>query len=220
MAEAIKIDAQLRERAGKGAARQARREKKIPGVIYGNKQQPVVINVDELELFRLTRDPYYATHIYDVMVDGKPHHALIRDLQVDVVTEFPIHVDFLRVSDRTSVTMSVPVTFINEDECPGIKEGGVLNVVRHDIEVDCRADSIPDTIQVDLTGINVGDSIHISSVTLPKGVVPHISDRDFTVATMTAPSAMKAEGADIIEADEAEAEAEAKAADDEKTSDD
>lgn len=199
MAEAIKIDAQLRERAGKGAARQARREKKIPGVIYGNKQQPVVINVDELELFRITRDPHYATHLYDVMVNGTPHHTLIRALQVDVVTEFPIHVDFLRVSDRTSVTMNVPVSFINEDECPGIQEGGVLNVVRHEIEVDCRADSIPDTIEIDLTGVNVGDSIHISQVKLPRGVTPNITDRDFTVATMTAPSAMKSEGADTDE---------------------
>ncbi|WP_366655751.1 50S ribosomal protein L25/general stress protein Ctc [Fodinicurvata sp. EGI_FJ10296] len=209
MAEAIKIDAQLRERAGKGAARQARREKKIPGVIYGNKQQPVVINVDELELFRITRDPHYATHLYDVMVNGTPHHTLIRALQVDVVTEFPIHVDFLRVSDRTSVTMNVPVAFINEDDCPGIQEGGVLNVVRHEIEVDCRADSIPDTIEIDLTGVNVGDSIHISQVKLPRGVTPNITDRDFTVATMTAPSAMKSEGADTGEETGAEVAEEA-----------
>ena len=202
MAETIKLSAELRERAGKGAARQARREKKTPGVIYGDKKPPILISVDELELFRATRDPAYATQLYEVQAGKQKVTALIRDLQLDPVTDFPIHVDLMRVSAKTSVTMNVPVTFVNEDQCPGLEAGGVLNIVRHEVEVACKADSIPDQIEVDLSGFDVGDSIHISQITLPKGVEPTITDRDFTVASITAPSAMKSEGQDAEEAED------------------
>lgn len=207
MAEAIKIAAEMRERAGKGAARAARRAGRLPAVIYGGKLPPVSITVEELEFNRLWRDAAFYTHLYEVAAGGETYKVLARDVQTDPVMDWPIHIDFLRVSERTKISVAVPVSFVNEEECPGIKEGGVLNVVRHDVEVTCRADSIPDSIEVDLTGWNVGDTIHISAVKLPPGVEPTISDRDFTVATIAAPTAVRDEAMEA-EAEAAEAEAE------------
>lgn len=207
MADAITIAAEMRERAGKGAARAARRAGRIPAVIYGGKQPPVSITVDELEFNRLWRDAAFYTHLYQVETGGKSHQVLARDVQLDPVMDWPIHVDFLRVSDRTTISVAVPVQFVNEEESPGLKEGGVLNIVRHEVELTCRADSIPDAIEVDLAGWNIGDTIHISAVPLPSGVEPTVTDRDFTVATIAAPTVVRDEAAE--EAAEAEAEAEA-----------
>lgn len=217
MADAITIAAEMRERAGKGAARAARRAGRIPAVVYGGKQPPLSITVDELEFNRLWRDASFYTHLYSVEADGKSHKVLARDVQLDPVMDWPIHVDFLRVSDRTTISVAVPVHFVNEEECPGLKEGGVLNIVRHEVEVTCRAASIPDAIEIDLTGWNIGDSIHISAVKLPDGVEPTVTDRDFTVATIAAPTVVRDEAAEeqaeeaeaAAEAEEAEAEAEA-----------
>ena len=204
MAEAIAIAAEARDRAGKGAARSARRAGKIPSVIYGDAKPPVLINLDRLEINRLIKDPAFTTHLYDVVVGDAHHRVLARDVQLDPVTDDVLHVDFLRVGMATTISMGVPVQFINERASPGLKRGGVLNVVRYEIELVCRADSIPDQIVVDLTGSDIGDSIHISSVTLPEGTQPAITDRDFTVATIAAPSGLKSETPEE-EADEPEA---------------
>ncbi len=188
MAQPIVIDAEPRDRAGKGAARAARRAGMIPGVIYGGKEPPVLINLPEIAFNRVLRDPAFFTHLYDVKVGEKGHQVIARDVQLDPVMDFPIHVDFLRVSRATKIAVMVPVIFINEDKCPGLKVGGVLNVVRHEVELNCPAADIPDHITVDLAGFGVGETIHISAVTLPPNITPTITDRDFTVATIAAPS--------------------------------
>ncbi len=199
MAEISIIAAQRRERAGKGPARAARRAGRVPGVIYGSKKDPSIVTLDPRELDRELKTGGFLATIYDVQVDQDKERVLPRDVQFDPVTDRPIHVDFLRVSAASSVTVQVPVNFLNEEESPGLKRGGLLNVVRHEIEMICRADAIPSSINVDLTGLDIGDSVHISMITLPDGVAPTITDRDFTVATVAAPTVVQEE-------EEAEAE--------------
>lgn len=213
MAETITINAEMRDRAGKGAARAARRAGKVPAVLYGDKKPPVSLNLDAVSLSRLLRDPAFSSHLYTVAVDGKQQKALAREVQTDPVTDVPMHVDFLRVSERTRVTTEVPVHFINEEESPGLRVGGVLNIVRHAIEVVCRADAIPESITVDLTGTELNDSVHISAVPLPDGVTPTITDRDFTIATIAAPSGLQAEDEEEEGEGEEGAEGEAEAED-------
>jgi large subunit ribosomal protein L25 len=196
-----------RQRAGKGAARQTRRDGRVPGVIYGNKQEPVMISLEPKELTRqLQKSGFFAT-LFDVELDGKVHRVLPRDVQFDPVTDRPLHVDFLRIAADTTVHVNVPVIFQNELASPGLKRGGVLNIVRHEIELICAADRIPQTLNFDLTGLDIGDSIHISAVALPEGVTPAIGDRDFTVATIVAPSAQRGEVAGEAAATEAAAPA-------------
>jgi large subunit ribosomal protein L25 len=195
MVDAIKIEAKPRDQAGKGAARAARRAGMVPAVIYGDKKPPVMINLDLLEINQLLKDPGYSTRMYDVVLDGEANRVVARDVQFEPVMDEVIHMDFLRVGERTTIHVEVPVHFTNEGASPGLKRGGVLNVVRHEVEVVCRADSIPEHLTVDLTGYDVGDSIHISNVTLPAGVRPSITDRDFTIATIAAPSGLKSEAA-------------------------
>ena len=203
MAQTITLAAQPRDRAGKGAARSLRRDGRVPGVIYGGKQPPVMISVELLELNRLLKDPGFMTHLFEVTVGDQAHRVLPRDVQLHPVTDEAEHLDFLRVSEDTTVNIEVPVQFVNEGASPGLKVGGVLNVVRHAVELVCRAGSIPDALVVDLTGWNVGDTIHISAVALPDGVRPAITDRDFTVATIAAPSGMASESAEDSGEDEA-----------------
>ncbi len=193
MAETITIAAERRERAGKGAARAVRRASRIPGVIYGDGKPAVMVHVDRLTMNKLLKDPAFTTHPLQIEYDGNGELTLARDIQYDPVTDEPLHFDFLRVSESTTISVEVPVQFINDDRSPGLKIGGVLNVVRYEIELVCRADRIPDHITVDLTGRELGDSIHISDVSLPEGVRPAITDRDFTVATVVAPSGLKSE---------------------------
>ena len=193
MAEAITIAATARDRAGKGAAREARRQGLVPGVIYGDKQSPVMINLNARELERQLRRPGFFNHLFEVKVGNDTHRVLARELQQDPVTDRALHVDFLRVSKNSRIEVAVPVNFINETKSPGLKRGGVLNIVRHEVEVLCSPEAIPEELVIDLTGWDVGDSIHISAVTLPEGVTPTITDRDFTVATIAAPSALKSE---------------------------
>ncbi len=188
MAEASNLAAEVRERAGKGAARATRRSGRIPAVIYGNKQDPVLISLDPRELQMELRGPGFFTRVYEVEIEGATHRVLPRDLQVDPVSDQPIHVDFMRFSAKTRVNVDVEVVFENEEECPGIKGGGVLNIVRHAVELRARPDSIPESLTVDLTGLEVGDSVHISSVDLPEDVELTITDRDFTIATIAAPT--------------------------------
>ncbi len=213
MAEISTIAAQRRERAGKGPARAARRAGRVPGVIYGSKKDPSMVTLDPRELDRELKTGSFLATIYDVQVDQDKERVLPRDVQFDPVTDRPIHVDFLRVSAATDVTVQIPVNFLNEEESPGLKRGGLLNVVRHEIEMVCRADAIPSAIDVDLTGLDIGDSIHISMISLPDGVAPTITDRDFTVATVAAPTVVQEEeeeeaeeGAELEEGVEAEGE--------------
>ncbi len=213
MAEITTIAAQRRERAGKGPARAARRAGRVPGVIYGSKKDPSMVTVDPRELDRELKTGAFLATIYDVQIDQDKERVLPRDVQFDPVTDRPIHVDFLRVSAASSVTVQVPVNFLNEDESPGLKRGGLLNVVRHEIEMICRADAIPSSIDIDLTGLDIGDSIHISMISLPDGVAPTIADRDFTIATVAAPTVVQEEeeaeeGAELEEGAEAEEGAE------------
>lgn len=210
MAKNNVIEAVLRERGGKGAARQTRREGLVPAVIYGGKQDPITVAIDFPTLQRtLQSNPQFLATMYTVKVDGKEHNVLPRDMQLDPLTDFPIHIDFLRLTGSSEISVTVPVDFQNEEDSPGIKRGGVLNAVRHEIELYCKASAIPQSIVVDLTGADVGDSIHISQITLPDGARPVISDRDFTIATIAAPSGMaaaeEAEGEEA-EGDEAEGE--------------
>jgi large subunit ribosomal protein L25 len=209
MAEITTIAAQRRERAGKGPARAARRAGRVPGVIYGSKKDPSMVTVDPRELDRELKTGAFLATIYEIQVDQNKERVLPRDVQFDPVTDRAIHVDFLRVSAATSVTVQVPVNFLNEEESPGLKRGGLLNVVRHEIEMTCRADAIPSGIDVDLTGLDIGDSIHISMITLPDGVAPTITDRDFTVATIAAPTLAVEEEEAAEEGEELEEGAEA-----------
>ncbi|HBU97350.1 MULTISPECIES: 50S ribosomal protein L25/general stress protein Ctc [Thalassospira] len=187
------ITAEIRERAGKGAARAVRRAGMVPGVIYGAKQEPVMFQIDPRPLVKLLHQPGFFSHILTVNVGKEKYEVLPRDVQFDKVTDAPIHVDFLRFAKGQTMNVEVPVRFINEEKSPGLKRGGVLNIVRHDVEVSCAPAAIPEELVFDLTGVEVGDSIHISAIKLPKGVELTITDRDFTVATVAAPSALKSE---------------------------
>lgn len=193
MSETLKLAAELREKAGKGASRAVRRTGRVPAVIYGAGQSATPIHVEEKILVRQLSTGHFMNSVVELEVDGQTIRTLPRDVQFHVVTDRPIHVDFLRLVGDAVITVAVPVHFTDEDKSPGIKRGGTLNVVRHEIQVDCRPDAIPDQIDVSLAGRDIGDSIHISAVTLPEGVEPHIHDRDFTIATVVAPSALKSE---------------------------
>ena len=199
MSEALTLSAETREQVGKGASRLLRREGRVPAVIYGNKQDPASIHVNERELMKLLMTGHFMNSV--VMVNGE--RTLPKDVAFDPVSDRPVHVDFLRISEHASVHVNVPIVFTDEEESPGIKRGGVLNVVRHELELIVDAAEIPDEVQISLKGVEVGDSIHISAVTLPKGATSAITDRDFTIATVIAPSALKSSEGD------AETEAEA-----------
>lgn len=208
MADINQITALRRDGVGKGAARAARREGQVPAVIYGGKEAPLPISLERRMLEKeIHREGFFA-HLYDIEVDGTAHRVLARDVQLDPVKDLPIHVDFLRVSATTEVNVDVPVHFVNQEESPGLERGGMLNVVRYTLELVCKADSIPESVEVDLTGLEIGDSVHISQVALPAGVRPAIEDRDFTVASVAAPSAIKEEAAEEQAAEEAEEEEE------------
>jgi large subunit ribosomal protein L25 len=187
--ESYELKAEARERVGKGSARELRRNGLIPAVIYGDKQPPVSITLNTNDVTKRIHAGGFMTTIVTIDIGGKKVKVLPKDYHLDPVRDFTMHVDFLRVTGNTQVTVEIPVHFINEDKSPGIKVGGVVNIVRHEVEVHCPADSIPAAFTVDLTGAKIGDSIHISQITLPKGVVPVIADRDFTIATIIAPAA-------------------------------
>ena len=206
MSDMLTLSAETRDRVGKGASRSLRREGRVPAVIYGNNQDPASIHVNERELMKLLMTGHFMNSV--VMVGGE--RTLPKDVAFDVVSDRPIHVDFLRISEHAKVHVNVPIVFADEELAPGIKRGGVLNVVRHELELICDAAEIPSEITISLKGVEVGDSIHISNVTLPKGAVSAITDRDFTIATVVAPSALKSSEGDTQTetGDEAEAPAE------------
>jgi large subunit ribosomal protein L25 len=224
MSEQLTLAAETREQVGKGASRSLRREGRVPAVIYGNKQDPISIHLEEKELMRALMTGHFMNSTVSITVGGKATLTLPKDVSFHAVTDRPVHVDFLRIGEHTTVHVSVPVVFTDEEESPGIAKGnGVLNIVKHEIELVCDASQIPGEITVSLKGREIGDSIHISNIDLPKGVEPAITDRDFTIATIVPPTvptaedeALDAEVAETqaAEAAEADAEAEAEAADD------
>lgn len=187
------LTAEARERVGKGSARYLRRNGKIPAVIYGNKQEPLPIAVSQKDVTLKLHAGGFMTTILTINVDGKKIDVLPKEYQLDPVRDFLLHVDFLRVSRDTLVTVEVPVHFVGEDVSPGIKRGGVLNVVRYAIELQCQASNIPDQIVVDVSKLEIGDTVHISAVTLPEGTTPTITDRDFTIASVAAPAGLRSE---------------------------
>jgi large subunit ribosomal protein L25 len=193
MADIATMAAERRGEGGKGTARAARRAGRVPAVIYGNKEEPVMVTIERRMLDRMLQDPNFFIHMIDLEIDGQKHRVLPRDTQFHPVTDVPLHVDFLRYDANRKLNVEVPVTFENEEESPGLRTGGVLNVVRHAVEVICTADRIPDGFTIDLTGLDVGDSVHGSAITLPEGVEFAIDDRDFTIATIAAPTVAPAE---------------------------
>lgn len=184
MAEALELKAWARERTGKGGARLVRREGRIPGIIYGDKTEPQTVTVDYRAIVKQLHTGHFQSTIFMLDLDGTKLRVIPRDVQLDPIRDFPIHVDFMRVSKDALVTVEVPVRFLNEAASPGIKRGGILNVVRHEIQVRCPADAIPEHFDVDLTGLEIHDAVHISAIVMPEGVKPTTTERDFTVATI------------------------------------
>ena len=206
MSDALTLPAETRDRAGKGASRALRREGRVPAVIYGGKEEPTPIHVEEKLLRKQLGTGHFMNSIVEIELGGKTLRTLPKDVAFHPVTDRPTHVDFLRLAKGAKVDVNVPVVFVNEEKSPGLKKGGVLNIVRHELELVCDADKIPSEIEIDVTGKEVGDSIHISHVALPEGSESAITDRDFTIATLVAPSALKkaegAEGAEEVAADD------------------
>ena len=207
MSEQLTLSAETRERAGKGASRHLRREGRVPAVIYGNKQDPASIHVEEKALMRLLMTGHFMNSVVMVEAGAAPVRTLPKDVQFHPVTDRPLHVDFLRISEHAKVHVEVPIHFVDEDKSKGIKRGGVLNQVRHELELICDAAEIPEEIRISLAGMDIGDSLHISAVTLPKGTESAITDRDFTIATIVAPSGVKSEAAEAAAAEAGEAPA-------------
>lgn len=204
MSDQLTLTAETRERAGKGASRALRREGRVPAVIYGGKEEPLTIHVEEKLLNKQLATGHFMNSVVEITVGGKALRTLPKDVAFHPVTDRPLHVDFLRLSKDSTVHVEVPVQFINEEKSPGLKRGGVLNIVRHELELVCDANNIPDDIMIDVTGFDVGDSIHISHVTLPEGSKSAITDRDFTIATIVAPSALKSSDGDTTKDEAAE----------------
>ena len=211
MADITVLTANTREKVGKGSAREARRQGNIPAVIYGDKKSPIPIVVEQKILVRHLSTGGFFNTLFDIDVNGELNRVLPRDVQLHPVTDVPEHVDFLRVSATTKVSVEVPVEFIGDDVSPGIKSGGVLNVVRYTVEVSCTPDLIPNTLLLDLSSAEIGDSLHISAVNLPEGVTPTISDRDVTIATIVAPTVVRDEATSDDESDSEDTETEATA---------
>src|SRR3989338_943525 len=203
MAETQTLKAEAREKGSKGAVRSLRREGRVPAVIYGEKKTPELIHIGYKEVSALYQTGTFMSHVLDVEIGGKTERVIPRDVQFEPVRDFIIHVAFLRLGKNATIVVDVPVHFHNHEASPGIKAGGVLNIVRHEVELNCPADAIPEQLDIDLTGFQMGDSIHISAVKLPAKVTPTITDRDFTIATIAAPAA-------VVSADN-EAKAEEKA---------
>lgn len=214
MDELITIVAEPRERVGKGGARALRRAGRIPGVIYGGEEDPLPISVDVRDIGREIHRPGFFSRLYDLQLNGKGHRVLPREVQFHPVTDAPLHIDFLRYVAGQKVHVYVPVVFVEQENCQGLRRGGVLNVVRHEIELVSQAEAIPTEIRISLAGYDIGESVHIGAVALPQGVSPAITDRDFTIATIAAPTVKKEEeeeAAARVEEVEAAAEAEAPA---------
>jgi large subunit ribosomal protein L25 len=209
MAENTVLKAQAREGVGKGAARELRRQGLVPAVIYGDKQPPVTVALPYKDVHKAIYAGGFLSHTIDLDVDGTTHKVIPRDYQLDPVKDFPIHIDFLRIGRGAKINVQVHVNFINEEQSPGLKRGGTLNIVHHTLDLTVAADSIPEEVVVDLAGLDIGDSVHISAVKLPSGAVDHSHEEDLTIATIVAPSALKSsEGGEADAGEEGTATAE------------
>src|SRR5689334_10431584 len=193
MSDQLTLPAEARDRAGKGASRALRRDGRVPAVVYGEKKEPLSIHVEEKLLNKMLSSGHFMNSVVMIDFQGKAHRYLPKAVDLQPFTSRPTHVDFLRIGEHTKIHVAVPKRFDNEDASPGLKRGGVLNVVVHELEIVCDAAHIPAEIHISLEGLEIGDSVHISQVSLPDGVTPANTDEDFTVATIVAPSAMKAE---------------------------
>ena len=195
MAGTKTVAASARSGTGKGAARSVRREGRVPGVIYGGGEAPQPITLEYKTIHQLIYAGHFLTTIFEVDVDGKRERVIPRDYQLDVVKDTPLHVDFLRLKAGSRLKVEVPVHFINHEQSPGLKRGGSLNIVRHNVQMWVPADNIPESITADVAGLNFNDSLHISAIELPQGCKPVITGRDFTIATLTPPATGGAEEA-------------------------
>jgi len=208
MSDTITLAAEARDRVGKGASRDLRRQGRVPAVIYGQNKAPTGVHLEEKALVKALGTGHFFNSV--VMVDGQ--RTLPKDVHFHPVTDRPLHVDFLRIGEHSTVTVAVPVVFADEDDCPGIKQGGVLNITRHEVELVVDAADIPSELTISLKGRQVGDAIHISDVALPQGATAAIEDRDFAIATIVPPTvptaADEAADAEVAEAQAAEAAAE------------
>lgn len=204
MSNAVVINAEVRDRAGKGAARAVRRAGRVPAVIYGGKKEPTIITLDPRDVIKGVETGEFFSTIYELELESGNERVLPRDLQVHPINDLPQHLDFLRVTADTRVTVEVPVNFHNEEESPGLKRGGVLNVVRYAVEVNCSAEAIPASFDLDLTGLEIGEGLHSSSLVLPSGVELTITDRDFTIASVAAPTVVQEETAGLADSEEGE----------------
>jgi len=214
MAEMDIFYCEPRERTGKGGARESRRDGWVPGVIYGGGEAPVPVRLKQNEVLKAYLAGRMKAHLAKIDVPGEDgqQSVIAREVQIDPVKDLPVHVDLLRVDAKTRIDVQIPVRFLNEDDSPGLKKGGVLNVVRHAVDVYAPATAIPEVFEIDVTGLDVGDAIHASAINLPNGVTLVTTDRDFTIATIAAPSALRSSDDDAgDEADEDGAEADASA---------
>jgi large subunit ribosomal protein L25 len=206
MSDVVSLVADVRGRAGKGGAREQRRAGRIPAVIYGNNQEPMLIAIDGTELYKHLRRPGFLSHVFEINLGGVKERVLPRQVQHDPVSGKPLHVDFMRFSETTTFHVQVEVKFENEAKSPGLKKGGVLNIVHHTLDLVCMPDAIPESIIVDLTGLDLGDVIHADSLNLPAGVELGEADPEETIASIAAPSTAEAAEETVEEEGEASAE--------------
>ena len=204
MSVTVAMNAEVRDRAGKGADRAVRRAGRVPAVIYGGKKEPAIISLDPRDIIKGVESGEFFSTIYEIKLESGLERVLPRDLQVHPINDLPQHLDFLRVTAETRVTVEVPVNFLNEEESPGLKRGGVLNVVRYAVEVNCSAEDIPVSFDLDLAGLEIGDGLHSSSLILPTGVDLTITDRDFTIASVAAPTVVEEETTETGDGEEGE----------------
>lgn len=208
MSDTIVLQCETRERSGKGGARELRRNGWVPAIIYGGGEPPEKLALFQRQIKReLDRNPRFFSSIVELELGGKKRRAVVRECQLHPVNDMPLHVDLIRVVKGATMTVEVPVHFLNEEKCPGIRRGGVLNIVRREIEVNCPVESIPEFFEVDLIAAEIGDSIHISTVTLPDDVELTITDRDFTICTIVGRGPAGGTDTDEAEAEGGEAEA-------------
>ncbi len=191
MSDVTVFTCELRQRSGTGGSRAVRRDGWVPAILYGGDQEPANIKLRYNEVLKAYNTGKLISVLSKINVDGQEQSVIGRDIQVDPVKDLPLHVDLMRVSEKTRINVDVPMNFLNEEASPGLKRGGVLNIVRHSVEVMAPATRIPEALEADLTGLDIGDAVHISSVNLPEGVEPTITDRDFTIATIAAPSVVR-----------------------------
>lgn len=202
MSDMVELKAEERTATGSDAAKKLRKVNNIPGIIYGGNKKPQMISLERKDLWKQVETGHFLSTVYTLDIGGKKERVIPREVQLDPVRDFLVHVDFMRVSKTSRIDVEVPVHFVDEADSPGLKRGGALNIVRHEIELNCPADSIPEEIEISLEGYDIGDSIHISAVKLPKNVKPTIQDRDFTIATIAASSGMKSDEEGETEAEE------------------